>query len=329
MSLGLLIESLLAADLSQRECTDLSAWLPFWKCMQTEHEQSGSFVAAVTAAARADRLAWAFFCGYQGAIQAAFPAQARMGHPSAFCVNEAGLKLTEVATVLHQHKGHLCLKGVKSWALAGVADLQLFVLARSVSGPVKGAGSLVCTHLPLSAAGTTLSERRPQGPVPELPHAEIRFDDVAVLPGQLVAGDGYADFAKPFRLREDVFVTACALAYLFGEGRSGAWPTPWAQKCLAALCGLHACAILDPRRPETHVLTAGTLAAAGEVIHDVEFLWGRSAVESLTRWHRDLPLLSLGKEARRQRVRGAWQSIGWPFPDPGLMGDHVSGGLVV
>ncbi len=327
MSMERLLEEMLAADLVQRECCELAAWLPFWLDKQTAHEQNGPFVAAVTAASRADRLAWAFFCGYQGAIQAAFPSQARMGRASAFCVNESGRKLTELATALHSRAGGLRLQGAKSWTLAGVNDLQLFVLARTATGPAKGPGSLVCVRLPLRTAGVTLSAGRAQGPVPELPHAEVRFDEVAIEPAQLVAGDGYADHAKPFRLREDIFVTACTLAYLFGEGRAAAWPARWAQKCLAALCGLHACAALDPRRSDTHVLATGVLAGAGELIDETEFLWACSDTERRSRWRRDEPLLSLGKEARRQRARKAWQAEGWPVPESDAMGGHISGAM--
>ena len=327
MSVEPLLEAMLAADSVQRECSELAAWLPFWLDQQAAHEQNGPFVAAVTAAARADRLAWAFFCGYQGAIQAAFPGQVRLGRASAFCVNESGRKLTELATALHSRDDGLWLQGAKSWTLAGVDDLQLFVLTRAATGPAQGPGSLVCVHLPLRTAGVTLSARRPQGPVPELPHAEVRFDDVAIGPAQIVAGDGYADHAKPFRLREDIFVTACTLAYLFGEGRAAAWPALWSQKCLAALCGLDVCATLDPGRLDTHVLAAGVLAAAGEVIDDTEFLWARGAAEKLRRWQRDRPLLSLGKEARRQRARKAWQARGWPVPESDAMGGHISGAM--
>lgn len=329
MSLNILLEQLLIADARRFECEDLSAWLPLWRAKQIEHTEHGPFVAAVTAALRADRLAWAFFCGYQGAIQAAFPAHALPGTVSAFCVNESGRKITEIETAITGLQGAQLLHGAKSWTLDGPEELQLFILARNKAGPAKGAGSLVCVRLPLCAPGVALAGRRPQGPVPELPHTEVTFNGVEVPASYLLPGDGYSDHAKPFRLREDVFVTGCTLAYLLGEARLASWPTMWAQQCVAAIAGLHACSTLDPHRPETQVLTAGVLSLAGEVIHGSEFLWGRSASDKLGRWHRDLPLLSLGREARRQRVIKSWRSIGWKVPEHSGLGDHTSGSLVV
>lgn len=329
MSLPLLLDDLLAASEGQIECSELAAWLPRWREKQTQQRSSGPFVAAVTAAVRADRLAWAFFSGYQGAIQITFPEQTRSGTVSAFCVNESGRKMTEIETVITANQGVLHLHGKKSWTLDGIQALHLFILSRNGVGPAKGPGSLACVQLPLLAPGITLTGRQPQEPVPELPHAEVAFDGVALSTAHILAGDGYADYAKPFRLREDIFVTGCTLAYLFGEGRLAAWPTNWAQRCIAAIAGLHSCSTLDPHRPETHALTAGVLAMAGEVIRDTEYFWGRCGKDKLTRWHRDRPLLSLGKDARRQRVVKSWQSFGWTVPPYGGLGDHTTGSMVV
>lgn len=329
MSLNVLLENLLVADERPIECEDLSTWLPFWREKQIELAAHGPFVAALAAAVRADRLAWAFFCGYQGAIQTTFPAQARHGAVSAFCVNESGRKITDIETVISNSNGALSLHGKKGWTLDGPEELQLFVLARSVAGLAKGPGSLACVRVPLHTPGIALARRQHQGPVPELTHAEVTFGDVEIPSSHVLPGDGYSEYAKPFRLREDIFVAGCTLAYLLGEGRLASWPTTWAQQCVAAIAGLHGCSTLDPHLAETHVLTAGVLSGAGEVIHDAEFLWGRSASDKLARWHRDLPLLSLGREARRQRVVKSWRSIGWTVPEHSGLGDHTSGSLVV
>jgi acyl-CoA dehydrogenase len=329
MSLNVLLENLLVADERLFECEDRSTWLPFWRAKQIALAAHGPFVAAAAAAVRADRLAWAFFCGYQGAIQTTFPEQTPQGVVSAFCVNESGRKITDIETEVIDSNGALTLCGKKGWTLDGPEELQLFVLARNVAGPTKGPGSLACVRVPLQRPGVALARRQHQGPVPELAHAEVTFDGAEMPSSCLLPGDGYADYAKPFRLREDIFVTGCTLAYLLGEGHQASWPTTWAQQCIAAIAGLHTCSTLDPHRSETHVLTAGVLSGAGEVIHESEFLWGRSASDKLARWHRDLPLLSLGRDARRQRVIKSWRAIGWTVPEHYGLGDHTSGSLVV
>lgn len=325
MTLSLLLEDLLTSKERQIECLELAAWLPIWREKQVKHCSHGPFIAAVLAASHADRLSWAFFSGYQGAIQITFPEQTREGNVCAFCVNESGRKISEIETAIVDAQGRSLLHGKKSWVLDGMQDLQMFILSRSAAGSVKGPGSLVCVQLPLRISGIALTGKQSQGPVPELPHAEVTFEGVELSVNQILEGDGYAEYAKPFRLREDIFVTGCTLAYLFGEGRLAAWPTTWAQQCIASIAGLYACSMLDPHCPETHVLTAGVLATASEAIRDTELFWESGAKDKLFRWHRDKTLLSLGKDARRQRVIKSWRSMGWHVREHTGLGDHFSG----
>jgi acyl-CoA dehydrogenase len=178
MSLNVLLEHLLTADQRPFECEDLATWLPSWREKQIGLAAHGPFVAAAAAAVRADRLAWAFFSGYQGAIQTTFPAQARHGMVSAFCVNESGRKITDIETEVIDSNGALTLRGKKGWTLNGPEELQLFVLARNGAGPTKGPGSLACVRVPLQRPGVALARRQHQGPVPELAHAEVTCDRV-------------------------------------------------------------------------------------------------------------------------------------------------------
>lgn len=306
-----LVDLLLATPATRPACPGVADWLPLWTAAQHEHASRGPFDAAMAAAGRADRFAWAFFSGYQGALQAAFPGLARPGTPNALCVNEAGRAITAIATSVERRGEGLILRGEKSWTLAGVDSLTLFVLTRVVGGPEKGPGSLTMLRLPVDTPGVHRHEARPQGVVPELGHAGVRFDDVTVPASAELAGDGYGDHAKPFRLREDVFVTGAALAHLLAEARAGGWPTAWCQRAIAAIASLGACAALDPRAAATHVVTAGALSFAGEVLTESDALWTAAQQEAHGRWQRDQPLLALGKDARRQRAMKAWDGRGW------------------
>jgi acetyltransferase len=127
---------------------------------------------------------------------------------------------------------------------------------------------------------------------------------------RVLPGDGYADYAKPFRVREDICVTGCALACLFAEGRAGEWPAPWAQRCVAAIAGLESCSRLDPDDARTHIVTAGTLSFAGAVIRESEQHWRDDQIAARDRWQRDRSILDLGKEARRQRAIKSWLGMG-------------------
>ena len=305
-----LLATLLAVVGERTPCPEFAQWLSVWRTMQAASANRDPFVASLIAALKADRLAWAFFSGYQGALQSAFPDSVEGGRVGALCVHEAGRKMTEVTTSVELCDRIPRLHGQKSWALTSIEDLTLLVLARRSDGPQKGPGSLVMVRLPSSALGVSRGILRPQAVVPELAHSEVRFDAVRLTPEQLVSGDGYAEHAKPFRVLEDIFVTGSTLAYLFAEAQSGGWPTTWCQRCIAAIAMLHACAALDPRDPRVHILVAGSLSFAGDVIRESENHWQAAQAIPHSRWQRDRPILSLGKEARRLRAIGSWARTG-------------------
>jgi uncharacterized membrane protein YheB (UPF0754 family) len=100
MTLKSLLNELISTDRQQQECKQLADWLPYWSAKQLQYQSDGPFVSAVAAATASDRMAWAFFSGYQGAIQATFKSQAYPGKVSAICVNEKGRKITDIETTL-------------------------------------------------------------------------------------------------------------------------------------------------------------------------------------------------------------------------------------
>lgn len=294
-------------------CDSLAQWLPVWRAAIGENEQHGPYAAAIDAASRADRMAWAFFSGNQGAVQSAFPVEVRdRDVVAAFCANETGRKLTAIATSLRESNDGVLLDGSKSWALAEA--VHLYVLARAASGPASGPGSLRVVRVLRTAPGVELAGARSQSVVPELHHCEVRFAAVPIRARDLIAGDGYADYAKPFRLREDVFVTGCTLAFLLAHGHTMDWPTRWRQRCIAAIVSLGKCAELNPSDPPSQLLAAGALSLAGDVIDQTGALWEQQASAESARWLRDRPILGLGKDARRQRAVSAWERLGWTGP---------------
>jgi hypothetical protein len=308
-----LLAALLAMRGGARACETADDWLPVWRAAQAEHADADPFDAAVLAASRADRVAWAFFCGYQGAIRAVFGTPP--GVPGAFCANEAGRRITEIDTALRRDGDALRLDGRKAWALTPAPDTALFVLARAAGGPPSGPGSLAVVRVPLAAAGVEREAGSPQVVVPELPHAALRFRATPVAAAELLPGDGYADHARPFRLVEDLFVTGCVLAQLLCEARTGNWPAAWRERALIAIAQLADCARRDPRDVLTIVRAGGALSFAADAVRESEALWAASRADARARWLRDAPLLALGDAARRQRARTAWATLGHA-PEP-------------
>jgi hypothetical protein len=68
---------------------------------------------------------------------------------------------------------------------------------------------------------------------------------------------------------------------------------------------------------QAELLTAGTLALAGEAIGQADRLWPQDESAASARWCRDKPILGLGKDARRQRAVLAWARVGVVQAEPG------------
>jgi hypothetical protein len=83
--------------------------------------------------------------------------------------------------------------------------------------------------------------------VPEVPHARIHLQDVAIDAASLLPGDGYSNYVKPFRTLEDTFVTAAVLAYLLREARARGWPADLRERLSASLVGLGDGGAVAPR----------------------------------------------------------------------------------
>ncbi|MEZ5654204.1 MAG: hypothetical protein R3E87_27025 [Burkholderiaceae bacterium] len=303
----------LLEPVDQAPCDSAADWLPTWRETVSRHADTDAYTTAVLAAMRADRLAWVFFAGYQGALRRAFPDHLPAGRPraAALCANEAGRKLSAIDTRLRDDGDVHRLDGAKSWVLSEVGELDAFVLARRADGPERGPGSQVLVRVSSTAPGVTIGPSRPQAFIPEMGHASMTLDSVAITPAQIIAGDGYADHTKPFRLREDLFIGGCTLAWLLAGARRRAWPTDWCQCALAAITQLGRCSMLPPNASETILLAAGALTTAAALTDQADALMTETDPASADRWRRDMPVRTIGREAAHARAGKAWQLAGF------------------
>ena len=146
--------------------------------------------------------------------------------------------------------------------------------------------------------------------VPEVPHAQLQFKDVNIDAGQILPGDGYASYVKPFRTVEDIHVNAAILAYLVREARRLGWPRAWIERAVAVLLAHERLAGEDPGASETHVALAGALAIVAGLIGETEPLWDVAGADpAAQRWKRDRELLKVAGGIRAQRVASAWARL--------------------
>lgn len=258
---------------------------------------------AFAAGQAADRLGYAFTGGYHAALARLMneePGKKRClaatekggGHPRA------------IETTLNGGR----LNGEKTFAtLATVAEEILVVASRGVVGDKK---QLCLVRLAPSAPGMTITARAPTPFAPEIPHALVKLEDVAVPDSDVLPGDGYERYLKPFRTIEDTHVLAAAIGYVLGAARRCGMNRELSEALLALMPAVERVAELKPLDPHAHVMLAGAFTLTRRVLAEHDAEWEKAAPEERERWRRDLPLLMVAEQARTKRTAAAWDTLG-------------------
>ncbi len=271
------------------------------------------FPVAVDLAAAAgfgsDRLGYAFMSGYQAALAALLPERAT-DRLTALCATEqGGGRPSAIRTSLTRGRdGELTLSGTKSFVTLGSSAQRLIVVA-SEGADEAGRNRLRVVVVDSAARGAQVRELPQLGFIPEIPHAELILTDVRVAPDDVLDGDGYLLYLKPFRTLEDVHVFAAVFGWLLRVARSVGWPSTVQERILATIVALRSIAIDDPTSPAIHVAFGGVFAQAGDVLTAIEPLWPVADATTRSRWERDRPLLAIAGKVRAMRLEAAWREL--------------------
>jgi len=253
---------------------------------------------ALVAGFHADRLGYAFVGGYEAALARLVAPQPH--RRACLCATESGgVHPRAIQTKLETTGGELTLSGEKTFATLATEAEVLYVVASE--GVRDGRNALRLVRVRADAAGLTIAPR-PEAPfAPEIPHAKITLDRVRVELEDVLPGDGYSAYLKPFRTIEDVHVFLAVIGYLVRVARISRW---------AALEGLaaHARALLplavgDPGAPAAHLALARVIDTVRDEL--LAFPWGSVDEQTRARWERDQPLLWVAESARKKRTEAA------------------------
>lgn len=260
---------------------------------------------AIVGGAWADRLGYAFAGGYQAALQALVPEHGGIG---ALCVTErAGSTPKHIETTLTREGDGYVLAGTKKWATAAPLATHLLVAA-TTGRDAEGRNQIRVVRVAANAPGVRLAPSSAPF-IPEVPHAEVTLANVAVREQDVLPGDGYSGYIKPFRTVEDAHVHAALLGYLVGVARRHAFGRELVEQLVAAAIAARGIALADPASSMTHFALAGSIAQIGRLVGDIERAWETSPDDEHARWKRDRPLLGVAQAARTTRRENAWASL--------------------
>ncbi|WP_131669924.1 acyl-CoA dehydrogenase family protein [Pseudomonas parakoreensis] len=253
------------------------------------------FELAVAGGRRMATPGLAFLVGYQAALRMLWPsAPPSLG---ALCATEQrSLRPADMQTRLSD----LRLSGRKDFVTAGDAADWLLVAARSEQPGEAPRLSLAVVYP--GEPGVRV-EKLPALPLmPDISHGRLHLDGALC---ELLAGDGWDAYVKPFRSLEDVYVLSAMTAWLYGVGQDSGWSQPLLLRLLALLAGCAEASRQPPNNPAGHVLLGGLFAQFDALKNEIDQALAEGNPEWAQMWQRDQSVMQLAAGARAKRLAKA------------------------
>jgi hypothetical protein len=237
----------------------------------------------------------AFLVGYQAALRMLWPsAPLSLG---ALCATEQrSLRPADMQTRV----SGLRLNGRKDFVTAGNAADWLLVAARSEEPGADPRLSLAVIYR--DEPGVRVEKLAPIPLMPDISHGRLFLDNALC---ELLAGDGWDAYVKPFRTLEDIYVLSAMTAWLYGVGQECDWPQGLQLRLLAVLAGCAETSRQPPTHPAGHVLLGGLFAQFEGLKAEVNEALAEGPQEWAAMWQRDQAVMELAAGVRGKRLAKA------------------------
>lgn len=252
-----------------------------------------------------DRLGYAFASGYQEALGALVPAL--MGVRSAFCVTEKGGTAPSAIDTHFERKGDgYEVSGDKTHVTLGVHAEELLIVGH-IGLDDHERRRIRVARVPASRDGITLTANPDYPFTPEIPHASLKLTGVRVSLDEVLEGDGYDEYVKPFRTTEDLHVTAAIVGHLIRVGRLSGWGPAELEALTAFAVAIFPLCLVDPLDAAVHVAVGGIQRRLAALIENLP--WNAVEPTVRSRFERDLPIMRVASKAGERRLRVAWRRL--------------------
>ncbi|MGI9289123.1 MAG: acyl-CoA dehydrogenase family protein [Pseudomonadales bacterium] len=283
--------------------SSITAWRQRFPAVLESHS---TIQAAFAGGFRSHWVSIAFACGYRAALQQLCP-QLKAQQIVSFCVTEdEGNSSRAIQTRLTAVERGWSLDGKKSFVTGGRDATQLLVAARKGEHE-DGRPAIVLILCEATAPGLTFEDLPHLPFVPEISHCRIKLQKVAVEAADILPGDGYTHYVKPFRTIEDMHVFAAVIGYLLRLSRDYQWPEESSEALLVQATTLLDLAKWPPDKAVTHLSLAGLIGQFNQWLSVSERHWHAVPAEISDAWRRDVPLLDIAEAARSKRRDNAWR----------------------
>lgn len=259
----------------------------------------------------ADRLSYAFASGYHSALRCLVPSLPP--HTiAAFCVSEkGGAHPRRIETRLKKNSAKADEE--ETWEMNGTKtfvtcadEAEVLLIAASTGLDDNGRNTLRMVQVPRNTPGLEIKPREDLAFIPEISHGIVELNDVSVKKSQLMPGDAYAAYIKPFGTIEDIHILAAFMGFLLRTASLNEWPQGVKSEIVAILIGANSLTNADPKSPETHIALAGLQRLMRNQMIRIEPHWGTTPEDVQHAWERDRTVFLMGHKAKEIRLQSAW-----------------------
>ena len=246
------------------------------------------------------QFSFAFMAGYQAALEKMFPTIVP-NELKALCVSEAkGGHPKAIQTTLSNDK----ITGVKTYITAGSEAAHLLVLCKTKE-VTNGQPLLKMVHLPRTAQNLEITDFE----LPfmrEVKHGKLALKDAKIAANQILEGDGYSDYTKPFRTLEDILVATAYQAMLLRQAMNKNWGEAVRDHLLLNIYTLKNLLTLPPNHRETHLLLTANEEQFKSLIPAIELnIANCSSAEFKEDWTMNKRVAFLGEKLKAIRLSKA------------------------
>jgi acyl-CoA dehydrogenase len=260
----------------------------------------------------ADRVAYAFAAGYETALRRLVPSLPERAIVSLCVTEEKGGHPSSIKTELRKAEGTpeetRSLTGSKKF-ITMANEAELLIVAASTGASPDGKNMIRMVIVARSAPGIDIVPMTGLPFVPEISHGTVSFRDVSVDDRDVLPGDGYRDYIKPFRTIEDLHVFAAIMGFIFRVACLFRWPRPVQEQIMSLAVCTRALALDDPSAPAVHIALGGLRAQILSLLESTSHYWETVDEKTRAGWERDQALLRVAENARIKRLESAWAKI--------------------
>lgn len=258
------------------------------------------FEKAIYGGFSCQQFSFAFMAGYQAALEHMFPTIAP-NKLKALCVSEAkGGHPKAIQTTFIDNQ----LNGVKTYITAGSDVEHLLVLCKT-DAIVDGRAQLKMVHIPKSTNHMELIDFELSF-MKDVKHGKLKLNNTKIVDNQILPGDGFNDYTKPFRTLEDICVSAAYQAMLLRQAIENQWADDIKDQLLLNIYTLKNLLTLPLLGLETHVLLAANEANFNNLLPRIELNIDQTATSAFKAdWMMNKKIIGLGEKIKEIRLAKA------------------------